>query len=1041
MPWPHEPTTQAWQLNTTPQSVVAATNVPRAGQPEKQTRAGKSASLRQIRWKLWGPLAGGAVLFVGLLVYLLRHETPSGVGLAAADPMTTFPQAKPISGGTLDLADVVERLNKGIVLLNLTDAAGKSLGLGTGFIVSPSGQVVTNHHVIAGSAKGSARFGDGTVVAIKEIVAADAERDLAIVQLERLPKGCSVLTLRPEVALRQGSRVIAIGHPRGLDYSVSEGIISALRTTSELPDEAREFLESPEDQTWIQTTAAISGGNSGGPLLLPDGGVVGINTWTAGGENLGFASHIKHVVELRKSVGSQPAISLEVYNKANGGLETASMHPADRFAAQFESQLSDAEEVDWRPNSDENRERIYYAAGSLALARARGLSPTKIEAFSASAAQREWDYHGHVRPLNDLTAEWLKNRRDSAMFFGKIISADGGTTRRLTVKLVGRGYDLDVLIPPTVTTPWVIGDQVMVAGMRVDAPSQRLVHTILAGVFVRTKWTDPPASVALLECRDYLDYSRKFDQFQARLIDYETQLRSVTFPVDIRGDLTRLYLNRDEHGFAAFRIPASRRAADDDLAWFFITTPKAIEKWGITSLDGQVSPSFDEHSMALQFKIDGFEKSPGEALYYQHLDGNALKNSKEHVIWFRMTDEAAAREVQVVVAGVYVPHGTLLRSTSSAEDALNLVVFESIGGVTSPDTMPATNRSFPIRPAFVPSPHQAGKIVLSKPEDEFPRADKILKIEYRPTPEEVTCKYLGGPEIVISPDGPYRQPSSLDRRQAMDDVRWLFEQRIDFVGIAPPSDGRVGGETRARLYTPSTSAQTPVPREYVRPTALIVGQALTEEQLHRIRTISTLRAVVAEIYRPKHEHLYGGLGALPGLDTFAIGRAPPGAEFYRAMAKSTSLETLYLGTMSADVDAVRALSSIASLRQLILRQARLDDLTAMHLAKLVALEKLDCSEMLFARRTFQILAPLKRLRSLRLLKMILPDGGLESLQTLTALRELTLDGTALGPRDVAALSTLRALNELSVVGCGLTAAQVSQLQAALPDCRVRVEVE
>ena len=104
---------------------------------------------------------------------------------------------------------------------------------------------------------------------------------------------------------RFGTELIAIGHPSGFRFTVTTGIVSAVRKTFEFPPEYRQFVSGDEDALWVQTNAGISAGSSGGPLMTKDGNVVAINTWIAGGQNLGFAIHVKHLIDLQSQMATE----------------------------------------------------------------------------------------------------------------------------------------------------------------------------------------------------------------------------------------------------------------------------------------------------------------------------------------------------------------------------------------------------------------------------------------------------------------------------------------------------------------------------------------------------------------------------------------------------------------------------------------------------------------------------------------------------------------------------------------------------------------
>jgi hypothetical protein len=179
-----------------------------------------------------------------------------------------------------------------VVLIVVNDASGKAILEGSGFLVSADGRIVTNHHVIAGAVSAVVKLNSGAFFPVEGVITDDPEHDLALIKV--LGKSLPYLNLEDSENLAVGQRVLAIGSPLGLENSVSDGIISALRT-----DE--------KGKSWIQTTAPASHGNSGGPLLVMDGKVIGVLTWKAGdGENLNFAVPSKSVAPLLAGSTVQP---------------------------------------------------------------------------------------------------------------------------------------------------------------------------------------------------------------------------------------------------------------------------------------------------------------------------------------------------------------------------------------------------------------------------------------------------------------------------------------------------------------------------------------------------------------------------------------------------------------------------------------------------------------------------------------------------------------------------------------------------------------
>ena len=182
-----------------------------------------------------------------------------------------------------DIPKLAEKALAATVYLEMTDTNGQPISYGSGFFVS-STTIVTNFHVVAGTAKGTAKSVDKTrTYRIQGVVATDTKNDLAILKV----KMASIKRLRlgNSDKVRIGEKVYVAGNPKGLEGTFSDGIISRISTQ--------------ENSKRLQMTAPISPGSSGGPVLNSTGEVIGVAFMTIeGGQNLNFAIPAKYVKTL-----------------------------------------------------------------------------------------------------------------------------------------------------------------------------------------------------------------------------------------------------------------------------------------------------------------------------------------------------------------------------------------------------------------------------------------------------------------------------------------------------------------------------------------------------------------------------------------------------------------------------------------------------------------------------------------------------------------------------------------------------------------------
>ena len=211
----------------------------------------------------------------------------------------------------LRVADLVKKSSDAVVLIVISNSAGQETALGSGFLVSADGEIATNYHVIKDAHSAIVKLSNGAFFPVSAVLASDRAKDLAIIKVKG--KNLPFLSLAESDKLHVGDRVVAIGSPLGLEGTVSDGIVSALRNDG--------------DKKWIQTTAPVSHGNSGGPLLNMSNRVVGVITWgVQSGQNLNFAAPSDELADLLVTAQHQ---AKSVASKSDSSISASEAHGQD----------------------------------------------------------------------------------------------------------------------------------------------------------------------------------------------------------------------------------------------------------------------------------------------------------------------------------------------------------------------------------------------------------------------------------------------------------------------------------------------------------------------------------------------------------------------------------------------------------------------------------------------------------------------------------------------------------------------------------------
>lgn len=255
-----------------------------------------------------------------------------------------------LKGQTLTAEEIYEKVKDAVVVIFAYDYSDELVAQGSGVVLNDKGYVVTNYHVLSGNDRLEIMHGD-EIIPYVDIIGIDVEKDILILKIEE--KKFPLVYIGDVKKLKVGQRVYAIGSPMGFENTLSEGIISGLRSYDEL------------NKNYIQITASISPGSSGGAVLNDKGELIGISTSSVvEGQNLNFAIPISDVfaVEISSYMKNNKYRIFDLYYLGINEYENGNYVKAIEFFSNYIKE-------------NQNDEGVYYN---------RGLAYDKLGNFSGA---------------------------------------------------------------------------------------------------------------------------------------------------------------------------------------------------------------------------------------------------------------------------------------------------------------------------------------------------------------------------------------------------------------------------------------------------------------------------------------------------------------------------------------------------------------------------------------------------------------------------------------------------------------------------------
>lgn len=472
---------------------------PNSSTPTPAPRPRRTVLGAALRSLVWG-------LVVALMAVVGTLAWESGRNVAPRRPATSKlpgPTAPPTAAPTVAPVDPdasplepespsdrsglrarLERIEESVVKIE-TGQAEQLDTLGSGFVVDRRGLVATSYHVVAEATQARVRFKDGAAYDVEGYAAVDPQTDLAVLKLRDPPQQLPTLELI-ELDPDRLSSVVAIGHPRGVEYSVFEGKVSRVVTTSELPGGSQRFLrqliEGRVDHRWIQHTAGLSEGNSGGPLLNQQGQVVGINTWVDRAAQFSYALHARHLRQMLENLPPTVAPLAQFARRDARTLELLKQLTPESLDAL----VARAQGFGWRPETEADYEVLQRLAWSITAIQlpgtlSRGRLDDRLDALTITCdrivkrlAESTWDALGQVTIVNEHASAHVFEPMAGLFLFAtveRVVDGDEGE-RGAIVQIAGEEQRLFLPLDRELSVPDA-GLQCLVLGVNYDGHTVR----------------------------------------------------------------------------------------------------------------------------------------------------------------------------------------------------------------------------------------------------------------------------------------------------------------------------------------------------------------------------------------------------------------------------------------------------------------------------------------------------------------------------------------------------------------------------------------
>ena len=245
-----------------------------------------------------------------------------------------------VADAQMTTSQIAKKYSSSVVTIVALDENDQPLSLGSGFFINSDGDIATNYHVLQGSAKATIKTIKGDTGNIIEIIKADPKLDLLVAKTSL--KKTEFIPLSDTATMSVGEDIVVIGNPAGLEGTVSKGIISGVRNL--------------EGFKFIQITAPISPGSSGGPVFNMSGKVIGIATaYIDSGQNLNFAMPVNYLNSLKEgkiNLASLPTKDLKIPKEGKEIIEATDI--VKKWCEQYGYEYETICSVDYRLSNNSN---------------------------------------------------------------------------------------------------------------------------------------------------------------------------------------------------------------------------------------------------------------------------------------------------------------------------------------------------------------------------------------------------------------------------------------------------------------------------------------------------------------------------------------------------------------------------------------------------------------------------------------------------------------------------------------------------------------